>query len=83
MLGGPVEPPLKTLAVLHHTHRAQMPRISAMQWNLTLLILSWYAGLTQLLSEPTRKTDLLDVALCDVHHAKANVLSNVAHHALV
>ena len=26
---------------------------------------------------------MLDVALCDVHNAKANVLSNVADHALV
>ena len=41
------------------------------------------AGLTQLVSEPTRKANLLDVALCDVHNAKANVLSNVADHALV
>jgi len=26
-MGGPIDPPLKTLAVLHHIHRAQLPRI--------------------------------------------------------
>ena len=36
-------PPMKTLAVLHHMHRARLPHISLLRWNLTLFILLWYA----------------------------------------
>ena len=45
VLGGPRDPPLKTLALLHHMHRAQVPRMSSVQSNLTLFIVSWYAEL--------------------------------------
>ena len=41
------------------------------------------AGLSQLVSAPTRGANLLDVALCDLHNAKAKVLPNIADHALV
>ena len=41
------------------------------------------AGLSQLVSAPTRNANLLDVALCDVHNAKAVVLPKIADHALV
>ena len=36
--------PVKTLALLHHMHRAQLPRMSSVRSNLTLFIASWYAG---------------------------------------
>ena len=44
VLGGPRDPPVKTLALLHHMHRAQLPRMSSVRSNLTLFIASWYAG---------------------------------------
>ena len=44
VLGGPRELPVKTLALLHHMHRAQLPRMSSVRSNLTLFIASWYAG---------------------------------------
>ena len=40
VLGGPKNPPWKTLALLHHMHRAQLPRISSVRSNLTLFIAS-------------------------------------------
>ena len=37
-------PPMKTLAALHHMHRAQLPDNSQVRWHLTMFILSWCAG---------------------------------------
>ena len=38
VLGGPRDPPVKTLALLHHMHRALLPRMSSVRSNLTLFI---------------------------------------------
>ena len=63
-------PSLKTLAVLHHMHRAQLPHISPLRWNRMLFILLWYAGcsccslleLNRLVTLGCRQTYLLVLA---------------------
>ena len=44
VLGGPRDPPVKTLAVLHHMHRARLPHTTQVRCHLTLFILSCCVG---------------------------------------